>query len=162
MIQTMKRTFLFQALLLIMLSVSAISLSAQKSSEKVKSEITETLKIWNTAAKSANVDQCLALFDDSENIMLVGSDKGEINKGKVEIKNWLSQIFGFAGFSWEMNRVDIDYKDKTAWVFMDGKMIVDFHKVGQKDTPYRYTGILVKKKGGWKWRLFNGSVPKGE
>jgi hypothetical protein len=30
---------------------------------------------------------------------------------------------------------------------MDGKMIVDFHKGGQKITPYRFTGIMVKKMG---------------
>lgn len=41
-------------------------------------------------------------------------------------------------------------------------MIVNFHKGGKKISPYRFTGILVKKKGAWKWRLFDGSVPKGE
>lgn len=162
MIRTIYRSLLLKALLLILLSATIQSLSAQKSSEKVKSEIKEALKIWNTAAKSANVDRCMALFDDSENIMLIGSGNGEINKGKDEIKKWLSQIFGFAGFSREMNRVDIDSNGKTAWVFMDGKMIVDFHKGGQKVTPYRFAGILVKKKDGWKWRLFNGSVPQKE
>ncbi len=162
MIRTINRRLLLKALLMILLSATTQSLYAQKSSDKVKSEITEALKTWNTAAKSANIDQCLALFDDSENIMLIGSDNGEINKGKDEIKKWLSQIFGFGGFSWEMNRVDIDSNGKTAWVFMDGKMIVDFHKGGQKVTPYRFAGILVKKKGAWKWRLFDGSIPRGE
>jgi len=162
MIRTVKRRFFFKVLLLILLSATTQSLSAQKPSEKVKSEITEALKIWNTAAKSGKIDECMALFDDSEDIMLIGSDRGEINKGRDQAKKWLSQIFGFGGFSWEMNRIDIDSNGKTAWVFMDGKMIVDFHKGGQKVTPYRFTGILVKKKDGWKWRLFNGSIPRGE
>jgi hypothetical protein len=61
-----------------------------------------------------------------------------------------------------MNRIDIDCNGKTAWVFIDGKMIVDFHKGGRKVTPYRFTGIMVKKKGVWKWRLFDGSVPQSE
>jgi len=160
--QQMKKFLFLQAVFLIILLITAYSVSAQKSSEKVKSEITETLKIWNTAAKSANIDQCMALFDDSENIMLIGSDKGEINKGKDEIKKWLSQIFGYASFSWEMDRIEIDTNGNTAWVFMDGKMIVDFLAGGQKVTPYRFAGILVSKNGVWKWRLFDGSVPKGE
>ena len=162
MIQMIKRTILFQLLLLIILSVTVNSVSAQKSSEKVKNEITETLKIWNTACKNADLEKAMSMLDNSDGLMVVGSAGGEINKGPDEARKWASQIFGFAGFSWEMNRVDIDSNGKTAWVFMDGKMIVDFHKGGQKVTPYRFTGILVKKKGVWKWRLFDGSVPQQE
>jgi len=158
----MKKIILFKTVLIILFIGAYTSLSAQKSSEKVKSEIIEALKIWNAAAKSANVDQCMAQFDDYENIMLIGSDKGEINKGKDQAKEWLTQIFGFASFSWEMDSINIDSNDKTAWVFVEGTMIVEFKQGGTKRTPYRFTGILVKKKGEWKWRLFNGSIPKGE
>jgi len=41
-------------------------------------------------------------------------------------------------------------------------MIVNFHKGGKKVTPSRFAGILVKKKGSWKWRIFDGSVPQQE
>ena len=158
----MKKNNFFKAVLMILLSVSIQSVSAQKSSDKVKSEITRALEIWNNAAKTANLELALTLFDDSPDIMLVGSANGEVSKGKDQAKVWLSQIFGFAGFSWEMNRVDIDSNGKTAWIFMEGKMIVKFHAGGTKITPYRFTGIMVKKKGVWKWRLFDGSVPQGE
>jgi len=158
----MKKNFLLPAALVILFSVTVNSLLAQKSSEKLKIEITKTIEQWNNSAKTANLDQFMMLFDNSESIMLVGSANGEISKGKDEIKAWLSQLYGFAGFSWEMNRIDIDCNGKTAWVFVDGKMIVNFHKGGTKITPYRFTGIMVKKKGVWKWRLFNGSVPQQE
>jgi ketosteroid isomerase-like protein len=158
----MKKNIIIHAVLLILFSIFVNTLSAQKSSDEVKTEITDALKVWNAAAKSANIDQCMALFDDSDNIMLIGSAGGEINRGKDEIKKWLGQLFGFAGFSWDMNRIDIDSNGKTAWVFMEGKMIVEFHKGGKKVTPYRFTGILIKKKGVWKWRLFDGSVPQQE
>jgi ketosteroid isomerase-like protein len=158
----MKKNFLLPAVLVILFSVTVNSLLAQKSSEKFKIEITKALEEWNNAAKTANLDQFMTLFDNSENIMLVGSANGEISKGKDEIKAWLGQLYGFAGFSWEMNRIDIDSNGKTAWVFVDGKMIVDFKKGGQKVTPYRFTGIMVKKKGVWKWRIFDGSVPQQE
>jgi ketosteroid isomerase-like protein len=159
---SMKKNIFLQTVLVILFLVTANSISAQKSSDKVKSEITETLKIWNTACKNANINQVMSLLDDSEDIMVIGSADGEINKGKDEVKAWVSQIFGFAGFSWEMNRIDIDSNGKTAWVFVDGKMIVNFHKGGQKVTPYRFTGIMVKQKGVWKWRIFDGSVPQYE
>jgi ketosteroid isomerase-like protein len=158
----MKKSILFLVVLMILFSVTANSLSAQKSSEKIKSEITEALNIWNNACKNANVDQAMSLMDKSDNLMVIGSADGEINKGYDESKAWVSQIFGFAGFSWEMTRIDIDSNGKTAWVFMDGKMIVEFHKGGKKVAPYRFTGILVKKNGVWKWKLFDGSVPQQE
>jgi hypothetical protein len=157
-----KKNILFQIVLVILFLVTTHSISAQKSPEKIKNEITEVLKIWNTACKSANVDQAMSLMDKSDNLMVIGSADGEINRGYDESKAWVSQIFGFAGFSWEMNRIDIDSNGKTAWVFVDGKMIVNFHKGGQKITPYRFTGIMVKKNGVWKWRLFDGSVPQQE
>jgi len=158
----MKKNHLIQAAFLILFIVLSNGASAQRCSEKVKAEITKTLETWNTACKNANLEQVMSMFDDADNIMVVGSDKGEISKGKEEINKWLGQLFGFAGFSWEMNRIDIDNNKKTAWVFVDGKMIVNFHKGGQRITPYRFTGIMVKKKGVWKWRLFNGSVPQSE
>ena len=157
----MKKNFLIHVLVILFLAVFN-SLAAQTSSEKVKSEITETLKIWNTACKNANVDQVMSMFDNSDDIMVVGSADGEISKGKDQIKGWLTQLFGFADFSWEMNRIEIDCNGKTAWVFVEGSMIVNFHKGGTKKTPYRFTGIMVMKNGVLKWRLFDGSVPQQE
>ncbi len=143
-------------------SLTITSISAQKSSEKVKSEITEAVQKWNAAAKSANADQLMLLFDNSDNIMVIGSDSGEICKGRDQILSWLSAITKHNSFCWEMNRIDIDYNGNTAWVFVDGFMIVSNDKGKTRKTPYRFTGILVKKKGEWKWRLFDGSIPKGE
>jgi ketosteroid isomerase-like protein len=158
----MKKIHLIQVAFLIVFLVLSNAVSAQKCSEKFKTEITKTLETWNTACKNANLEQVMSMFDNTENIMVVGSDKGEISKGKEEIINWVGKLFKNAGFSWEMNRIDIDNNGKTAWVFVDGKMIVNFHKGGQRITPYRFTGIMVKKNGAWKWRLFDGSVPESE
>ena len=150
----------FKLAILILFIVASYTMKAQSSNDKVHKEISKTLDAWNSACKNGNLDLAMSMFDESDGIMVIGSAKGEINKGKEEIRKWAGQIFSFAGFSWEMSRIDIDSNGKTAWVFMDGKMIVDFHKGGQKITPYRFTGIMVKKKGIWKWRLFDGSVPE--
>ena len=158
----MKNNILPRLVLWGLFSVTFISLPAQQLSEKVKNEITETLKIWNTAAKSSNTDQMMQLFDNSENIMLVGSDSAEIWKGKDQIKGHLNSIFPQESVSWEMNRVDIDCNENTAWVFVDGYILVS-PKNGEKiRAPYRFTGIMVKKGKDWKWRLFNGSNPGGK
>ncbi len=148
--------------LLILFSTLFNSLAAQSASERIKGEINDALKTWNAAAKSANVELCLSMFDNSDDVMLVGSDKGEICKGRDQMRTWLSAIFAHANFSWEMNRIDIDSNSKTAWVFVEGSMIVQWDNGHTKKTPYRFTGILVKKSKVWKWRLFNGSIPRGE
>ncbi len=158
----MRISILPQAVFLVLFSLIFSSLPAQSVSEKVKGEITEALKIWNAAAKSGNVEKCISLFDNTDDVMLVGSDKGEICKGKEQLRAWLSAIFAHANFSWEMKTIDIDANGKTAWVFVNGTMIIQWDTGQTKRTPYRFTGIMVRKHNTWKWRLFNGSIPRGE
>ena len=158
----MKKIALMLSYLIILSLFISNPLKAQTETDNVKTEIIRALNLWNTAAKNSDIEQFMSLFDDSGNILLVGSDSGEVFKGKDEIKGWLSTLFDFAGFSWEMDRIDIDYNGNTAWVFVDGKMIVT-NKTGKTRKPlYRFTGIMVKKNNEWKWRLFNGSNPVTE
>jgi len=152
----------FLLLVVFLVSVLSGSLRAQVISDNVKGEITKTLELWNSTAKSSDLEKFMTFFDDSENTLMVGSDSGEVFKGKDEIRGWLSQLFGFASFSWEMNRVDIDYNENTAWVFIDGKMVIESKSGKIRKAPYRFTGIMIKKGDVWKWRLFNGSSYKSE
>jgi ketosteroid isomerase-like protein len=133
----------------------------QESNAAIKKEITATLETWNNMAKSRDANHFMELFDDSEDILVVGSDSGEVYKGNVQIEGWVKMLFAHRSFSWEMNRVGIDHNGNTAWVFMDGSMIVTNDKGKTAKFPYRFTGILVKIKNTWKWRLFDGSVPGG-
>lgn len=127
-----------------------------------KLQVQKALTLWNDAAKHANLEKFMSFFDESENIMLVGSDSGEIFKGKKQIRSWLGGLFEHHSFQWEMNRIDIDSYQNTAWVFVDGAMIVTNDKGNRNKTPYRFSGVLIKKGNQWKWRLFDGSIPKGE
>lgn len=154
-----KSALLFVVLFVFLLSGS---LKSQVLSDNVKTEITKTLELWNSTAKNSDLDKFMSFFDDNENILMVGSDSGEVFKGKEQIRGWLSQLFSFAGFSWEMNRVDIDWNENTAWVFIDGKMVIESKPGKVRKAPYRFTGIMVKKGNEWKWRLFNGSSYKSE
>ena len=156
----MKNKILLSLIFLIL--IISNTLSAQILNDNIKDEITNVLKDWNAAAKSSDLEKSMSLFDDSENILLVGSDSGEVFKGKEQIRGWLSQLYSVAGFSWEMDRIDIDYNENTAWVFVEGRMVVEFKNGKMKKPPYRFTGIMVKKGNEWKWRLFNGSNPRGE
>ncbi len=154
---------ILQYLIFFILSSGVVNdIKAQPAAEKVKAEIREVLNIWNETAKKADVDRCLSLFDDGDDVILAGSDIGEICRGKAQIRKWLSAIFAHANFSWDMKTIDIDYNGKTAWVFVEGAMIVQWDNGQTVKTPYRFTGIIVRKNKVWKWRLFNGSIPRGE
>lgn len=133
----------------------------QEEDATVKKEITAALETWNDAAKSRDLMRFMGLFDNSESIMLVGSDSGEVFKGKEQIEGWAKKLVNYASFSWDMQKIDIDHNGNTAWIFMDGFMIVTNDKGKTSKFPYRFTGILVKVKGTWKWRLFDGSAPRG-
>jgi len=139
--------------------IGRINMDTAVNAEK---DIRNSLQLWNDAAKERDIEKAMSLFDDSENILLVGSDSGEICKGKEQISKWLKMLFDYASFSWELDRVDIDYSGNTAWVFTEGKMVVTPSNGKTRKVPYRFTGILVKRNNVWKWRLFNGSNPRPE
>lgn len=101
-------------------------------------------------------------FDGTDDILLVGSDEGEVFEGHAAIAGWLGKLMASNRFSWRMDRVDIDVHGDTAWVFVEGAMTVRGAS-GQVrgSTPYRFAGVRVKRGDGWPWRLFDGSVPAG-
>lgn len=133
----------------------------QQTNAAINNEIKAALKLWNSSAKSRDVSHFMELFDDNEAIMAVGSDSGEVFKGREQIEGWMKMLFAHRSFSWDMKRIDIDHNGNTAWVFMDGYMMVTNDKGKSAKFPYRFTGILVKSKNEWKWRLFDGSAPGG-
>ncbi|MCX6226239.1 MAG: nuclear transport factor 2 family protein [Bacteroidia bacterium] len=156
----MKKKFLLPAALVILFSLMFNSLTAQTTSGTVKNEIMEALKLWNAATKAANTNQLMSLYDNSENIMLVGSDSAEIWKGKDQIKGHVTEVFTHSSFYWEMDRIDIDNNGDTAWAVVDGSMVIKTDTGETMKTPYRFAEIFVKRNGTWKLRIFHGSIPK--
>jgi ketosteroid isomerase-like protein len=128
----------------------------------VQAEIRRALDQFNDAAGQGNVAACLALFDENADILMVGSDRGEVFKGRSAMAQWLGKLMVKNRFGWRMDRVDISHHRETAWAFVEGTMILkdEFGKV-RGSTPYRFSAVLVKRGDGWAWRLFHGSVPGG-
>jgi len=135
---------------------------AQNKPADITAEIRHSLNLWNETAKKADLNAFVDLFDSSPNILLVGSDSGEIFKGKEQISQWASSLFEHHRFEWDMQQIEIDNYQGCAWVFMNGSMIVTNDQGKKSKTPYRFTGVMIKRNGQWKWRLFNGSIPKAE
>lgn len=132
--------------------------------QAVQSEVRQALDQFSQISGQANLQEFLALFDDQADILLVGSDKGEVFKGRAEMERWLSKLYRYSGFSWKMDRVEISSHEGTAWVFVEGKAVVTNRETGalRFTAPYRFSGVLVKRGNKWMWRLFHGSAPAKE
>ena len=68
----MKRQTLLKVFFAILFSFILNSIFAHPASKRISNEISGALELWNAAAKSAQVDRCLSMFDNSEEIILVG------------------------------------------------------------------------------------------
>jgi ketosteroid isomerase-like protein len=121
------------------------------------------LDAWNSACSARDLKRVMAMIDDGPDVMVVGSDKGEVFKGRDQIEGWLKGLLAVRGFSWEMDRVDIDANGATAWAFVEGRMVVaDTSGTVLGKQPYRFTSVMVKKGETWKWRVFDGAIIGGE
>jgi ketosteroid isomerase-like protein len=126
-------------------------------------ELRIALARWNDAATRGDLPAFMAQFDDAPDLLLVGSDKGEVFRGRAAIEGWLSRLFKGARFSWTIDRADVGGSGDVAWVFVEGAMNVS-DKAGKPrgSTPYRFSGVLVRRDGGWAWRQWHGSIPRAE
>ncbi len=143
----------------LLLALSPATVARQPDTHK---DIAAALETWNASASRGDIDAFMQLFDQSGQIILAGSDRGEVFRGKAAIRTWLSGLFEHHRFSWDLSHADIDSNGNTAWVFVDGVMSVTDESGPAKKTPYRFSGVMVKRGHDWKWRMFNGSIPAGE
>jgi uncharacterized protein (TIGR02246 family) len=149
-----------KSLLIAMCLLFASSTYAQGPSDE--QAIRAALARWNDRASHADLDGVMQQFDDAGEVLLVGSAPGEVYRGKAAIREWLGSLLSHDRFSWDLSNPVIDVNGDTAWVFVDGTMTVTDDKGGVMPSPYRFSGVLVKRKDAWKWRLFHGSVPGQE
>ena len=133
------------------------------SDSSVQAEIRQALADFNDAGGKGDLARVMSLFDADPDILMVGSDKGEVFKGRAAMEGWLRALLTGNRFSWRMDRVDISHHGDTAWAFVEGAMMVS-NPAGKvwKTTPYRFTAVLVRRGEGWAWRVFQGSVPVAE
>jgi ketosteroid isomerase-like protein len=130
----------------------------------LQAEVRRALDQFNETSGRGDLQGVLALFDDQADILLVGSDKGEVYKGRAAMEGWLGALYRGNGFNWQMDRVEISGHGDTAWAFVEGKMSVREKATGKLrfSSPYRFSAVLVRRGSGWAWRLFHGSAPGRE
>ncbi|HEV7717663.1 MAG TPA: nuclear transport factor 2 family protein [Arsenicitalea sp.] len=97
-------------------------------------------------------------FDEAAGTILIGSEPGEIARGKDELARFFAAIFsGPSSVRWEWDTLDVDGQDDTAWFFAEGYAILTDER--ETRLVYRLSGVLVRTPKGWRWRLFHGSEP---
>ena len=162
-----KLTTKYFQLFLICFLVFTFTNKSQAGNDPQKSDpdsaIRKSLNRLNEMCATKDVQKMMSLFDDSDEIIVVGSDSGEVFIGKKQVQSFMSFLCKMPFvFSFDMNMVSINHNKNTAWVFVNGKMLHTKGSVITAKIPYRITAVMVKKGSDWKWKVFSGSIPRGE
>ena len=99
------------------------------------------------------------LFTDDDTTLLVGSEPGEIARGRMAIATLLAAIFASPdAVHWEWDIIEAARHGDIAWFFAEGSAVL----VGTEETvwrAYRLSGVLVRQNGAWHLAQFHGSEP---
>ena len=132
-----------------------------------RDSILATLSTLNAACAARDPNAFIELFEDSDDILFVGSDKGEVFRGRETTRGFMQGLYGLPFvFSFDLADVVLHHDGDQAWVFVDGNMVRtgdrgnEVGKVGR--SPYRFSVVMVRRDGGWRWQVFHGSVPGAE
>jgi ketosteroid isomerase-like protein len=129
-----------------------------QSAVEVRTQILEALERFNELVSTKN-PQVLEEFATGDDVLLIGSDLGEIAAGRQELAVFFDRIFTRdASYSWQFDRINVSYKDDLAWFFADGWVILTTGKE-QRKSPYRVSGVFECKGERWLWRQYHGSEP---
>lgn len=127
----------------------------------VQTEVRQALDKFSDLSGRGDVALFMSQFDSVADIMMIGTGKEQVFKGRAAIEQWLTPLLPTKRISFQMDRVDISSHGETAWAFVEGSETVrdETGKVLASD-PYRFTAVLVKQGDRWVWRLFHGSTPE--
>ncbi len=121
------------------------------------------LERMNEVLLTKDVPTVMGIFDRGDDIILIGSDSGEICIGRQQVENFFKMIVSMPFvFSFDWDHVVINHRESTAWVFVDGKMVHTSPSGKISKVPYRIAAVMVKVDAEWKWKMFSGSIPRGE
>lgn len=121
-------------------------------------EIRATLERFGELVAAKHPD-AVAQFAPGDDIMLVGSESGEIARGRRAIEAFLRDLFTRPDvITWAWDDVEVCSAGEVAWAYAEGRVVI---RRGAEETlvPYRLTAIFQKVGDVWKWRHFHGAEP---
>jgi ketosteroid isomerase-like protein len=112
-------------------------------------------RLYDEACVRRDADAAVALWAGDEDVTMWGSDLDERAHGPEAVAGLVRAIAAGKSrlrFRWDEQHVRAE--GDVAWVNAAGAVTVDGSEV-----PYRTTGVLVRRDGGWRWHTHHGSVP---
>jgi hypothetical protein len=129
-----------------------------QSDAQVRSQVSQALERFNHLVSTRNL-KVLAEFVPSDDVLLVGSEAGEVAKGSPALEAFFVRVFARdVTFSWEWDRVDVSHSGDLAWFFAEGWVILSNARQ-QRRSPYKISGVLERRGERWLWRHYHGSEP---
>jgi ketosteroid isomerase-like protein len=126
--------------------------------DDVKSQVCEILERFNELVSTRDLD-VLAEFAPGGEVLLVGSETGEVASGRQELEAFFRRVFARENtFSWEWDRLEVSHQGEVAWFFAEGQVVLSKPNE-QRKSPYRISGVLQSRGGRWLWRQYHGSEP---
>jgi ketosteroid isomerase-like protein len=130
------------------------------STNDTKAIIQKNLLEFADYAKAKNPELILSMFDDSDDIMLVGSDSSEIKHGRKEIRDLVQATLSKPYIiNWDFNNAEIFTSNQVAWAFVNNTIMLQNEDGSEIRIPYRLTTVWIKSGEKWKLKFFNGSIP---
>jgi len=125
--------------------------------------IMAAVRAMNDVCARRDLPGFMALFEDSDAIALIGSDTGEVFKGRDAVAGFMKRLFALPfTFSFDLPDPMVGQRGDSAWVFVDGAMIHTAADGRSRRVPYRITAVLARHAGAWRWQLFSGASPRPE
>ena len=105
-------------------------------------------------------DLAIADLFAATDAMLVGSEPGEIVRGRAALSDFFAAIFATgARIHWDWDTLDIFSGSDTGWLFAEGAAVIR-RDGSEARRPYRLSAVLLREDGDWRIGLFHGSEPK--
>ena len=83
-----------------------------------------SLDALNAACAMQDVRAFMELFEDNDDILVVGSDRGEVYQGRRATSEFIQMLFNLPFvFSFDLTNTTIRQDGNVAWIFTDGNMI---------------------------------------
>jgi hypothetical protein len=130
----------------------------------VDSAIVKCLDDMNKMLATKDLQKVMSVFDDGDDIMLIGSDSGEVKIGRKKVERFLKWILSQSFvFYFDMDIKSVNSSNNIGWFFGEGKMVfLGTDGKAVNSTPYRISAVMVKRGEEWKWKFFSGSIPRSE
>jgi ketosteroid isomerase-like protein len=120
--------------------------------------IKSTLEDYKNAYCSKDIEAMMSVFDDSENISVIGTGADELCVGQNEVRDLFLRNFEEATatrFEWDW--LDVRISGNHAVVSVTLTIHLEY-KGNKLKVPIRWTVVLKNKNGKWVWIHRNASM----